>query len=41
VQQRLGLKVVAVATLGDLLRYLDDQSDPDLLRYRDDVVAYR
>jgi hypothetical protein len=20
---------------------LDDQSDPDLLRYRDDVVAYR
>lgn len=41
VQHTLGLQVLAIATLGDLMRYLNDQADPALLRYRDEVIAYR
>ncbi|TAK87757.1 MAG: orotate phosphoribosyltransferase [Aquabacterium sp.] len=41
VRRRLGLPVVAIATLTDLLHYLQGQSDPGLSAHRDRVLAYR
>jgi hypothetical protein len=32
---------VAIATLGDLLRYLETQSDPALTAFHPVVLAYR
>ena len=36
-----GLPVFAIATLADLLQYLDSRADPALSAHRADVVAYR
>ena len=41
VEQHYGLPVVAIATLGDLLRYLETQSDPALTAFHPAVLAYR
>ena len=41
VQQRLGLQVAAVATLADLLRYLETHDDPTLRQHTAPVRAYR
>ncbi|MFM1855084.1 MAG: orotate phosphoribosyltransferase [Pseudomonadota bacterium] len=41
VQQRLGLPVAAVATLADLLHYLESSEDETLRRHRVPVQAYR
>ncbi len=41
VERRFGLPVVAIATLGDLLQYLNTQSDPGLSEHRPRVQAYR
>jgi len=41
VQQRLGLPVAAVATLADLLLYLESSEDDTLRRHRVPVQAYR
>jgi orotate phosphoribosyltransferase len=41
VERRFGLPVVAIATLGDLLQYLNAQSDSGLAEHRQRVVAYR
>ena len=41
VEQHYGLPVVAIATLGDLLRYLETQSDPALAAFHPAVLAYR
>ena len=41
VQQRLGLQVAAVATLADLLRYLETHDDPALRQHTAPVRAYR
>ena len=41
VQRELGLPVLAVASLADLLVYLEQQSDPVLAAYLPAVVAYR
>jgi orotate phosphoribosyltransferase len=41
VQQHHGLPVVAVATLTDLMGFLNGQSDPDLVAARPAVQAYR
>ena len=41
VEQALGLRVVSIATLGDLLQYLSAQSDPALAQYLPKVEAYR
>jgi orotate phosphoribosyltransferase len=41
VQQRLGLQVAAVATLADLLRYLESHDDPALRQHTAPVRAYR
>ena len=41
VADRLGLQVVAVATLDDLLQYLATTSDPALARHAQPVAAYR
>lgn len=41
VERRFGLPVVAIATLTDLLQYLNGQSDGGLAEHRPRVVAYR
>ncbi len=41
VQQELGLPVVAIATLADLLRYLESNADPALRAHVGPVAAYR
>jgi orotate phosphoribosyltransferase len=41
VERRFGLPVVAIATLGDLLQYLNAQSDSGLAEHRQRVLAYR
>ena len=41
VQRRLGLQVCAIATLGDLLQYLERQADPALASHLPRVRAYR
>lgn len=41
VRRRQGLPVIAIATLTDLLHYLQGQSDPGLAAHRDRVLAYR
>lgn len=41
VEQDLGLRVVAIATLADLMAYLDASSDPALRANRERVAAYR
>ncbi|MEO8279134.1 MAG: orotate phosphoribosyltransferase [Ideonella sp.] len=41
VQREFGLPVVAVATLADLLEYLNRQSDPEQAAYLPAVSAYR
>ncbi len=41
VEQRLGLRVCAIATLADLLEYLESQSDPQLGMHFARVAAYR
>ena len=37
----LAFALVAIATLGDLLRYLETQSDPALTAFHPAVLAYR
>ena len=41
VQRQLGLQVCAIATLGDLLQYLERQADPALAAHLPRVRAYR
>lgn len=41
VQQQLGLKVAAIATLSDLLQYLSSHADPALSAYFASVAKYR
>ena len=41
VQQRLGLPVAAVATLADLLHYLEHSDDTELRHHQAPVRAYR
>ena len=41
VQRQLGLEVCSIATLSDLLQYLDTQSGGELASHRDRVMAYR
>lgn len=41
VTRQLGLRVVAVATLGDLMEYLRSQHDPELRAHLERVRAYR
>ncbi len=41
VTSKLGLEVVAIATLGDLLQYLRSNSDASLLAHASGVAAYR
>jgi orotate phosphoribosyltransferase len=41
VERELGLRVVTIATLADLLKYLASQADTDLARHLPRVVAYR
>ena len=41
VQRELGLKVVAIATLADLLRYLESNADPALGAHHARVMTYR
>ncbi len=41
VEQHYGLPVVAIATLADLMGFLDGQSDPALVVARPAVLAYR
>jgi orotate phosphoribosyltransferase len=41
VRQQLGLEVAAIATLGDLLQYLQATGAPDLARHLPGVAAYR
>jgi orotate phosphoribosyltransferase len=41
VQSKLGLKVAAIATLADLLRYLQSSLDPALAAHLAPVTAYR
>jgi orotate phosphoribosyltransferase len=41
VQGKLGLKVAAIATLADLLRYLQSSLDPALAAHLAPVTAYR
>jgi orotate phosphoribosyltransferase len=41
VQQRLGLQVCAIATLGHLLQYLQSTKDPALREHFAHVDAYR
>ena len=41
VRDELGLAVCAIATLGDLLQYLAEQSDPALAQHLPRVQAYR
>lgn len=41
VQRQLGLAVVAIATLDDLLAYLESNADPALKAHAEGVAAYR
>jgi len=41
VQQQLGLQVCAIATLGDLMHYLDRNRSPELADAHQRVLAYR
>ena len=41
VQRQLGLEVCAIATLGDLLQYLESNRDPSLAAHLGRVTAYR
>jgi orotate phosphoribosyltransferase len=41
VERQLGLRVVAIATLADLLQYLQSNADPALSAHFSRVVAYR
>ena len=41
VRQQLGLDVAAIATLGDLLQYLQSTGAPDLAQHLPRVAAYR
>jgi orotate phosphoribosyltransferase len=41
VERQLGLRVVTIATLADLLKYLASQADTDLARHLPRVEAYR
>jgi orotate phosphoribosyltransferase len=41
VERKLGLKVAAISTLGDLLQYLQSSLDPTLATHLAPVVAYR
>ena len=41
VQRALGLQVCSIATLNDLLQYLDAQPGNDLAGHRQRVLAYR
>ncbi len=41
VERQLGLPVIAIATLDDLLRYLDSTADPALRAHLGPVAAYR
>jgi orotate phosphoribosyltransferase len=41
VRNRLGMKVMAIATLNDLLQYLSQRADPSLGVHRERVMAYR
>ncbi|MDB5826772.1 MAG: orotate phosphoribosyltransferase [Variovorax sp.] len=41
VRNRLGMQVVAIATLDDLLQYLSERADPSLGVHREGVMAYR
>ena len=41
VEQELGLKVLSIATLADLMQFLDTTGDPTLAANRDKVAAYR
>ena len=41
VRNQLGLKVLAIATLDDLLQYLSMSTDRSLDSHRDEVLAYR
>ncbi len=41
VEQDFGIPVFAIATLHDLMHYLDAQSAPDLVQYQAAVKAYR
>ena len=41
VQRQLGLEVCSIATLSDLLQYLDTQSGGELASHRERVMAYR
>ena len=41
VRNQLGLKVLAIATLDDLLQYLSVSTDRSLDSHRDEVLAYR
>ena len=41
VERELGLKVAAIATLADLLRYLQSNLDPTLAAHHARVAGYR
>jgi orotate phosphoribosyltransferase len=41
VQNQLGLRVLAIATLDDLLKYLAERGGAELDAHRDKVMAYR
>ncbi|RYZ11548.1 MAG: orotate phosphoribosyltransferase [Comamonadaceae bacterium] len=41
VRDQLGMQVVAIATLDDLLKYLEQRTDDRLGAHRQDVLAYR
>ncbi len=41
VRNRLGMQVVAIATLDDLLKYISERADPSLGVHREGVMAYR
>jgi orotate phosphoribosyltransferase len=41
VEQTLGLKVLSIATLADLMVFLDSSGDPVLAANRERVAAYR
>ena len=40
-ERSAGIPVLAIATLADLLQYLDNTSDPALATHREAVLAYR
>ena len=41
VEKDFGIPVFAIATLADLMTYLDAQSAPELTQYQDSVKQYR